>query len=270
MSFDYEQSIWGKGEATLNWSDPTNIRLRQALAALRSLLPHSKVLEVGCGAGQFIRALKRKRSEVIAYGCDISRSAIDTALAKNDHVSYVVSDPERLPYADNEFDAVVFFDVLEHVNNPAGLLQEIWRVLKPKGVLYGFVPCERDWLSVWHWLDMFGLKREVTKKYAGHINFFSRSELLELLTAQQYNVAQVRYSEHVFGQLLGVAAFYYMDYTAHRTGVTQVNNESAVASLWQRVPFRWLKQFVNMLVTVESFVLSRVPSPNVHFVVLKK
>jgi SAM-dependent methyltransferase len=47
---------------------------------------------------------------------------------------------ERLPFADDSFDAVLSFAVLEHVKRPTECAAEIMRVLKPGGVLYCQVP----------------------------------------------------------------------------------------------------------------------------------
>jgi hypothetical protein len=40
--FDYEQSLWGSGEASLRWSSPTSFRLEQALKALGELSAQAK------------------------------------------------------------------------------------------------------------------------------------------------------------------------------------------------------------------------------------
>lgn len=52
----------------------------------------------------------------------------------------VVGVGEELPFADNSFDAVFSFSVLEHVKNPFQCAAEIERVLKPGGVIYTSVP----------------------------------------------------------------------------------------------------------------------------------
>ncbi len=154
MAFNYEQSIWGRGEAGKRWSDPTSIRLRRALKALGHLPKHAKVLEVGCGAGQFIRAIHRFRPDLESFGCDISQAAIALAKKSADGVDYAVS-TDALPYVDGAFDAVLIFDVLEHVAHPGLLLGEVGRVLKRGGLFFAFVPCEGDWLSLWHLLRFF-------------------------------------------------------------------------------------------------------------------
>lgn len=272
MSFNYEQSIWGKGEASLRWSDPTSFRLKQSLKAIKNLPSGARVLEVGTGAGQFTRALKKIRPELHVYGCDISREAIEYAVKTEDGVVYALSTPEKLPYDQNFFDAVLIFDVLEHVEDVDGTLQEIYRVLKPQGLLYCFVPCEGDWLSLWHLLEKLHLKRNLTQRYAGHINYFSRRELRNQLHKHHLELVSARYGEHVLGQLLGVISFTLMHRTAQKKQLSQLNNETFFAEKTEQSGgwYQVVKNVINSLIYLESLVGSWIPSPNVHYVVRKK
>jgi SAM-dependent methyltransferase len=52
----------------------------------------------------------------------------------------VVLDAHDIPFADSTFDAVVAQAVLEHVVDPYGSVSEIWRVLKPRGIVYAETP----------------------------------------------------------------------------------------------------------------------------------
>jgi len=270
--FDYEKSIWGHGNASLKLNSPTSFRLRQSLKSIAGLKSGAKVLELGCGAGQFIREIKKIRPDLDCYGCDISQHAIALAKQANDGVSYGLSSENSSPYADGFFDGVLIYDVLEHVENPSLILTEVNRVLKNGGVFYAFVPCEADPLSFWNLLHKLGLKRELTRMYAGHINKFSRKSLLELVQAYGFTPKSIRYSEHVLGQLLGLAAFFSMDRFAKKSSLSQVNNEQYFYDLGQKGggALQVIKDIVNSLVTIESIIFSRVPSPNVHLTVVKK
>lgn len=271
VEFDYEKSIWGKGMANLSWRSPTSFRLRQALSALSNLKPGAKVLEIGCGAGQFIRAIKKIRPDLNCYGSDISKNAIEAAEKENDGVLYSLSEEKKSPYEDGFFDAVLIFDVLEHVADPDAMLAEISRLLKTGGVFYCFVPCEGDSLSMWHWLKKLARSgHELTKKYAGHINYFTRQSLFDLFKKNNFQFVSIRYSEHILGQILGIMAFIAMDRAVKKKKIIQINNETYFAKEKQSIALKLLKNTVNSAVYLESVIFSRIPSPNVHLTVVKK
>ena len=267
MAFNYEQSIWGRGYAGLSPADLASFRLRSAWRALDTVRSGGSVLEVGSGAGQFIRSIKKLRQDLDCFGGDISESAIALAREVPDGVVYAVNG-DSLPYADASMDAVLIFDVLEHVPDPASVLREIYRVLKPGGVFYAYVPCEGDVTSLWGFCRRFGLRGDLTRRHAGHINYFSRATLKDLYRRVGFSQIQFRYSEHVLGQMLMFVAFNLMDRAAKKRGVSQVNGEEYFQSLSATVKapglFSIFKKIINSLVYFESVVFNRVPSPNVH------
>jgi ubiquinone/menaquinone biosynthesis C-methylase UbiE len=269
--FNYEKSIWGKGVASLSPSDPTAFRLWRSLEWLKDLPAGNSILEVGSGAGQFIRAFKKKHAEWECFGSDISVSALEEAQKAKDGVKYALAKSDALPYVDNYFSAILIFDVLEHVENPVALLKEVFRVLKPNGKFYCFVPCEGDKLSLWYWLKGFSSWKDLTQKYAGHINHWSRKAWLELFSQTGFVVKEKNYSEHFFGQLLGLVAFRLMSRAAFKKGDVQINNETFFSNLssdhsW----FSFFKNQVNSLVFFESMLGRSIPSPNMHVLLEKR
>ena len=272
-SFNYEKSIWGNGSASLKWSEPSSYRMYRALTAIKDLPAGSKVLEVGTGAGQFIRAIKSMRPELQCLGSDISVEAISQAKTYQDGVEYSLSQENTLPYADGAMDAVLIFDVLEHVADPKMFIKEVYRVLKKGGLLYTFVPCEGDYVSLWNVLEKLHLKKDLTRRFAGHINYFSRRELLKLYQEAGFTTDYIRYSEHIFGQIVGVAAYFLMERASRAKKNEQLNNEAYFEDVRQqktgRGVGRFFRNFVNSLLHLESRTLARIPSPNIH-VVLKK
>ncbi len=99
-----------------------------------------KVLDIGCG----FFAQKFPFGSAVAYiGLDISDRARD-----------VKGDAHCLPFGDGVVDWVLLVGVLEHVEDPAHVLAEAWRVLKPGGYGYIAVPflqMEHAAHDYWRW-----------------------------------------------------------------------------------------------------------------------
>ncbi len=100
-----------------------------------------KVLDLACGSGRHTLYLAKKGFEV--YGIDISEEGIKTAKSllheNNLHRNLIVgSIYERLPYRDNFFCGVISIRSLNHgtIEDIRKAIQEIERVLKPKGLVY--------------------------------------------------------------------------------------------------------------------------------------
>lgn len=95
-----------------------------------------KLLDIGCGYGFFLQMAKADGWDV--YGIDLCQSAIKYANLQGFNVTDVSLFEKS--YNDEEFDVVTMFYVLEHLRNPKQYLQEIFRILKPKGVLFVRLP----------------------------------------------------------------------------------------------------------------------------------
>jgi 2-polyprenyl-6-hydroxyphenyl methylase / 3-demethylubiquinone-9 3-methyltransferase len=95
------------------------------------------VLDLGCGGGFMAEALARRGAQVM--GVDPSAPAIEAARehaeATGLHIEYHVGVGEQPPFPDGSLDCVVVVDVLEHVADPAVVLDQIRRILKPGGLL---------------------------------------------------------------------------------------------------------------------------------------
>jgi ubiquinone/menaquinone biosynthesis C-methylase UbiE len=100
------------------------------------LAHEQKVLDAGCGTGYGLTILKDAGATRIV-GVDISAEAVATASKAGDgeRVEVVQGDVAALPFADGEFDLVVCFEVIEHVEDRDTVLDELSRVLGPEGIL---------------------------------------------------------------------------------------------------------------------------------------
>lgn len=113
------------------------------LAAARRMRPgRAPVLDLGCGAGHDLAVLEALG--VDAVGIDPSAIMVDAAASRG--TSPVVrAAGERLPFADNAFGGGWIERVLMHVADPAPVVREVVRCVRPGGLLTVFEP---DWSSL--------------------------------------------------------------------------------------------------------------------------
>ena len=98
---------------------------------------YKKVLDLGCSSGDFL--INNQHLFDSAIGLDINQVAIKTAITKSKHLSHLTflsaNLNDRLPNQSNKFDLVVSLSTIEYLLDPIKFLHEIYRVLKPKGIL---------------------------------------------------------------------------------------------------------------------------------------
>lgn len=101
----------------------------------------ARLLDVGCGEGQMLRRFQRLGWH--AEGVDPDPVAVATGRAQG--LAILEGDVEGQHFAADSFDAVSMNHVIEHVFDPAGVLQEIDRILKVGGTLVIVTPNVRSW-----------------------------------------------------------------------------------------------------------------------------
>ncbi|MDP0562401.1 MAG: class I SAM-dependent methyltransferase [Candidatus Endonucleobacter sp. (ex Gigantidas childressi)] len=99
-----------------------------------------KMLEPGCGRGEFLNNFKWLGLDVV--GVDISVEAVN--FDNNLDVKKCDIENEKLPFKDDFFDVIYSKSFIEHLYYPERYLEEAFRVLKPGGILITLVP---DWES---------------------------------------------------------------------------------------------------------------------------
>jgi ubiquinone/menaquinone biosynthesis C-methylase UbiE len=103
-----------------------------------------RYLDVGCGSGDFIAALIERGGEVFAIDVagEMIRKARDTfvGVAADGKAHFSVADVTNLSFAENYFDAAVAVGLIEYLSDYETALKELYRVLKPGGILILTVP----------------------------------------------------------------------------------------------------------------------------------
>lgn len=162
--------------------------LRQVCLSLKGnvsvIVPYikkGKILDVGCGSGQLLAWLKKHGWEV--YGAEISPKAVKEA--NNRGLNVFNGELIDAKFPENFFDTVVVNQVLEHTYDPMGLLKEINRILKQKGLLIVGVPNIESYESkvfgeYWSPLDV-----------PRHLYHFSMSSLESMLQKKGFAIERI-------------------------------------------------------------------------------
>lgn len=105
-----------------------------------------QIADIGCGAGFLTNYLACHYTGL--HGLDASESSLEVAKRKDETqtVKYTVGNAYELPYQDESMDVVCAMDFLEHVEDPAKVVQECSRILKPGGLFF-YHTFNRNFLS---------------------------------------------------------------------------------------------------------------------------
>jgi SAM-dependent methyltransferase len=132
----YRDDYWSRFQSEQTGTARDNVH-EHALDWLMQVHPEpGMVVDVGCGAGSFLARCRERGWR--GLGVDPCPSAVAHATAKGLE-AYVRSWPSSF-LASETADAVTFINVLDHLRDPFGALQEAWRVLRAGGLLYIRVP----------------------------------------------------------------------------------------------------------------------------------
>lgn len=131
--------------------------------------PGWRVLEIGCSAGYFTRRLIDRGLKVL--GMDLNCPLVAQASRTCPEASFCAADAVRLPFLTASFDAVVMLEVIEHVgDNEALVLTEIYRILRPGGILFLSTPNA----GAFAFLDPLNVKLFFLRSYPGLVRWISR------------------------------------------------------------------------------------------------
>jgi len=131
------------------------------------------LLDVACGTGQFAIRIKKKNPFMQIYGVDNSPGMIKQAQAKCTIVNWKLGTAEELLYISNSFDIVTCSHAFHHFPNQDKAIAEMYRVLKPGGLL---IIADGHKRGIWGWL-IFNVVELVEGK-VHHTDIKERSTLM--------------------------------------------------------------------------------------------
>ncbi|MES1167373.1 MAG: methyltransferase domain-containing protein, partial [Pseudomonadota bacterium] len=141
-----------------------------------------RVLEIGCGRGEFLE--EAAAAGLAAVGVEYAEaSAAQARAALQGRAEVVTGDIESAQLPDGAFDYCVFADVIEHVRHPATFIDQVWRVLKPGGLVFIATPSVDSPSARFMQENWMEFKLE-------HLSYFSRHTLDQLLHRHHFNQIQ--------------------------------------------------------------------------------
>jgi ubiquinone/menaquinone biosynthesis C-methylase UbiE len=164
------------------WSTYVARSTELTLTALPALAPGARVLDVGCGTGHLLAALRDRGEGLSLTGVDVSDGMLAGAAERlGEHAVLRRAPAERLPFGDGAFDAVVTASSLHYWRAPQRGLAEIARVLAVGGVLVVTYWCRESW-------RMRLMDRYLRLRDPAHHRALTRDELAALTVRAGLNV----------------------------------------------------------------------------------
>lgn len=141
-----------------------------------------KILDIGCATGLFLSYMKKLGWET--FGVEICKSAAEYGNT-NRGLNIYTGTLDTAGYPDDYFDIIHFSHVIEHINNPNIFIEDIYRVLKPGGLIYCITP------------NINGLQAKLFKEnwrsaIADHMILYSVKTLKHILKKHGFRVLKHR------------------------------------------------------------------------------
>jgi 2-polyprenyl-3-methyl-5-hydroxy-6-metoxy-1,4-benzoquinol methylase len=170
--YDYYSHI-GEGDLTRRHSPENRARHVQFLEELGTHVGGRRLLDVGCGDGQFLQSASEAGWQ--AFGIDLSEPAV--GLCRNLGLDAAQIDFHSSTLDSRSFDVIVMSELIEHVPSPARFLARAAELLDAGGVLYLTTPNFGS-------LARRALKENWSVMHPEHIGYFERSTLRQMACHQ--------------------------------------------------------------------------------------
>lgn len=109
------------------------LKIRSAKKILKKY-QFSNCLDIGCASGYMISEIASVYPKVKCFGVDVYKNAIDFAKKTYPNINFKIAYAQSLPFKNVSFDLIIFYETIEHVENPTLALREIKRILRRNGI----------------------------------------------------------------------------------------------------------------------------------------
>jgi SAM-dependent methyltransferase len=182
-------------------TDRARRQLRLLVEVLRVRSGPQRILDVGCGDGMATGLVARLDAANQVVGLDWSTRAVRQAAEQGFAVVSGGVDEPGLPIATGAIDIVIMSELIEHLVDTDAALAEVWRVLRPGGVLMLSTPNLAAWYNrgllavgvqpVFSEVSLRGIHGRPGHQVVGHLRMFTRRALVSLLRANDFERVKV-------------------------------------------------------------------------------
>lgn len=162
-TYESYNKFWGDENIIKNYLCDNRIKFFNDVFNICKQYLKGRIIEVGCGSGEFLRIIKENTNECKIHGFDFSESAVERCKKIIPEGEFQKGDIYSMQYQDNLFDVVLCLEVLEHLEKPKIALNELKRICKKGGKIIITIP------------------NGVFDDYVGHLNFWTEQEFKSFL-----------------------------------------------------------------------------------------
>jgi len=187
--------------------DPAFARRAEIIFKQLDLTGKEAVLDIGCGRGFYLKTLITLWPQLKLYGVDLNQKYLNQAkkFLKNPSVRLIKADATRLPFASEFFDRIIASEILEHLADDRKAIEEVYRILKPGGLVMVTVP-NKNYPFFWdppNWLLERFFKTHLPANiwwlagiWADHQRLYAEKTLGEKLKKAGFKIKKIWLSTH--------------------------------------------------------------------------
>ena len=134
-----------------------------------------KHLDFGSGQGSFLKQLHHGSLSLQLSGADLMAKPKDV----DSEINWIQADLNgKIDVANESFDSISALEIIEHLENPRHVFREIYRLLKPNGILIMSTPNNESWRAILSYMKRGHFVAFTDQDYPAHITPLNRKDLL--------------------------------------------------------------------------------------------